>query len=139
MRIEAATVDSAHVIARLNETIHRLHCQLSPADFRTAPRDAVAAELAGMLSEVGTRAFAAWEDEISIGFCRLKIVTREPNCWIYGCRRLAVEQISVEPDFRRRRVGEYLMEVAFDFARRHGIDEVTLEYWSSNHAARDFY
>ena len=139
MRIEAATIESAAVIAKLNETVLQLHCELSPNDFQSATRESLTAELAKLLSEDGAHAFIAWDDNVPVGYCLLKFVEREPNPWTRGCRRLLVDQLSVGAEYRRRRVGTGLMEAAFNFARQQGIHEVTLEYWSTNHAARGFY
>jgi GNAT superfamily N-acetyltransferase len=95
--------------------------------------------LANLLSEDGTHAFIAWDDDAPVGYCLLKLVEREASPWTRGCRRLLVDQLSVEPEYRRQGVGTCLMEAAFNFARQQGIHELTLEYWSTNHAAREFY
>ena len=139
MRIEAATSEDAPVLAQLNEAIHRLHCQLAPGYFQGASRESVTAEFAKRIAEKDTHALIAWEDDKPIGYCVLKIVERKPNPWTCGFRRLSIEELSVEPEWRRRGIGTRLMEVAFQFAREQGIHEVTLEYWANNRAARAFY
>jgi ribosomal protein S18 acetylase RimI-like enzyme len=139
MRIERATPEDAEVIARLSQSIHQLHCELSPEYFVSAVRSSVVSELRSMLSEAETCGLLAWEGDNPIGYCLLKVIGREPNAWTCGFRRLLVDQISVEPEWRRRGVGRLLMEAAFQFARDQGIEEVFLEYWSNNELARAFY
>jgi ribosomal protein S18 acetylase RimI-like enzyme len=139
MHITVATAEDAAVIAKLSETIHSLHCQLSPNYFQSASRETVVAELAKILVEKDTHALVAWENDAPIGYCVLKIIEREPNPWTCGFRRLLVDQLSVEAEWRRRGVGTRLMEAAFHFAREQEIQEVTLEYWANNDSAREFY
>lgn len=139
MRITRATVDDADVLAHLNEAIHDLHCQISPAFFQRSPRTSVSTEFAKMLAEEDTCVFVAWDADTPVGYCVLKIIERAPNAWTRGFRRLLVDQLSVEPGYRRRGVGSRLMEASFEFAHERGIGEVTLEYWSTNVEAREFY
>ena len=139
MRIEPATSDDVATIAQLNVAIHDLHCQLAPDYFRAASPPAAAAELKELLADMDSRALIAWEEDVPVGYCVLKIVQREPNAWSAGFRRILVDALSVEPQWRRRGVGTRLMEAAFAFAREQGIRELMLEYWSNNAPAREFY
>lgn len=139
MRIQTATSDDADLISRLNEAIQQFHCQLAPEHFKSPSHDSVTAELRSMLSEEGMSGLIAWEGDTPIGYCLLKIVEREPNAWTCGFRRLLVDQLSVEPEWRRRGVGTLLVEAACQFAREHNINEIVLEYWTNNDMARKFY
>jgi ribosomal protein S18 acetylase RimI-like enzyme len=139
MRITRATAADAETIATLNESIHRLHCELAPDFFVSSSRETVVAGIKEALVEEGETGLIAWEGDTPIGYCMLKIFKREPNAWTRGFRRLLVDQLSVEPASRRRGVGTRLMEAAYEFARENEINEITLEYWANNDEAREFY
>jgi diamine N-acetyltransferase len=139
MRVQRATLADTEVIAQLKRSIHALHCQLAPEYFSSASHDAVVAALKPALSEKGSCCFIAWEGGLPIGYCLVKTIEREPNAWTTGFRRLLIDQLSVEPDCRRRGAGRLLMEAAYEFAREQGIHEITLEYWMDNDTARNFY
>jgi len=139
MRIERATSADIDVIAALNEAIHARHRELAPSYFRLYSRDNVVVALREFFAEPETCAVLAWEGPKPIGYCLLKVIEREPNAWTEGFRRLLVDQISVEPNAQRQGIGTLLMQEACQFAREHHINEVTLEYWANNDAARAFY
>jgi ribosomal protein S18 acetylase RimI-like enzyme len=139
IQIRTATPDDAETIAQLNESIHRLHCDLAPDYFVSASRDAIVAGVKEGLAEEGEVGLIAWEGDTPVGYCILKVLDREPNTWTRGFRRLLIDQLSVEPGRRRRGVGRLLMETAYKFARDQEINEIMLEYWANNDAARSFY
>jgi ribosomal protein S18 acetylase RimI-like enzyme len=135
MHVEPATSKDVELLAKLNATIHRLHRKLAPEYFVEAASEAIRL----WLDEESAHGLIAWEGSTPVGYCLLKIIEREPNAWTVGFRRLLVDQLSVEPEWRRRGAGTLLMDAACRFAREQQIDEVVLEYWSNNEMARAFY
>jgi ribosomal protein S18 acetylase RimI-like enzyme len=139
MRVEPATLDDAELLAQLNVSIQQFHCELIPEYFRPAAFDSVVAQLREMLSEPGAICFVAWIDEAPVGYCLAKEIERGPTAWSTAYRRLLVDQLSVNSQWRRRGIGTRLISQLTKFACERGIDELVLDYWSSNLVAKEFY
>jgi diamine N-acetyltransferase len=139
MDVRLATVGDVELIARLNESIQQFHCELVPEYFRPASTHAVVAALRELLAEHDTFCFVAWIDEKPVGYCLFKVVERDASAWATGSRRLHIDQLSVDSNWRRRGVGTLIMKTTNEFALEHNINEVVLDYWSRNSIARAFY
>ena len=58
---------------------------------------------------------------------------------MYFLDELHVNKIAVREDMRRKGLAGQLMDVCFEFARKHGLHRISLEVRESNTAARHFY
>jgi diamine N-acetyltransferase len=139
LQIETASPDDVNVIVSLNASIHELHDRLAPDFFHSAARELVRAEFAKLFTETNTRVLIAWDNGTPVGYCVLKTIELEPNASTRGFRRLYVDQMAVEPDWRRKGVGTATHGSGNSILARTNISEVVLEYWSNNDAARQFY
>lgn len=84
--------------------------------------------------ERSTVLIAEGEDGIPLGFISLKVTTD-----VTGSERGHVADLAVSECSRRRGAGRALMQAGEAWAREHGFDVLSLDVWSTNQRALEFY
>jgi len=105
---------------------------------RTAPSDnAILAGVERLMDQTDTEFLLSAPDDDSppLGVAQLRfrfcIWTASPDCWL--------EDLFVEAAARRRGVGESLVELTFERARKRGARRIELDTWETNDAALALY
>jgi predicted N-acetyltransferase YhbS len=139
IQILPASPAHAEAIARLNQSVHQLHLDRAPHFFRQ-PGDAERLEaFRELLTQANTRAFIAYADDEAIGYVLATIREQADNVYSPARRWLYVDQISVEPRWKRQGLGRQLMQVLLNEARAAGITELETDTWAFNNAAQAFF
>ncbi|MEM9776167.1 MAG: GNAT family N-acetyltransferase, partial [Chloroflexota bacterium] len=83
--------------------------------------------------------FIAWDGDAPVGYIWCIFQDLPENTFFYARKRVAVDQISVNPEYRGKGVGEQLMLMAEAFARERGVIELDLTTWAFNTQAHSFF
>ncbi len=137
--IRAAGPGDAVVLATLNAVVQRLHHEALPDEFKEPDQDGAAAFFAGQLVRREIAAFVADVDADAVGYAFAEELRRADNPFTFTRSALYVHHVAVVPGEQRRGAGRALMTAVDDEARRRGLDEVRLDYWSFNSRARRFF
>jgi ribosomal protein S18 acetylase RimI-like enzyme len=138
--VRQATADDAALLAELCQAVQEIHVAAHPNIFK--PLRADDPELiefyVSRLAD-GNIIYIAEVDSAGVGYILCQLVTRPENVFSYGQSRLYIDQMSVNAAYRSKGVGKRLMEKAFELAREHDVQVVTLSVWAFNEQAQRFY
>ncbi len=139
IQIMPASPAHAAELARLNQSVHQIHLDRVPRFFQQ-PGDTERTEAFGeLLTQATTRAFIAYADEAAIGYVVATIHERPANIYSPARRWLYVDQISVEPGWKKQGIGRQLMHAVLDCARSAGITELETDTWAFNDESQAFF
>jgi GNAT superfamily N-acetyltransferase len=120
--------------------VQRLHAEHHPGIFKMPAGEGFAdAFFAEMLADSAIKIFIAEEDDQAVGYMVCKLIERPENPFNFSMRYLLVDQISVRPQFRRKRVGEALLAQADALARQLDVKRIQLDSWDFNLDAHTFF
>lgn len=138
--VRAADERDLAAIVRLNRVVQALHAEAEPDFFRPAD-DLPGIEgfhLAG-IGEQGRKTLVAEVDGDVVGYVALVLQQRGAHTFAWAHRRLLVDQVGVDPAYRRCGVGRALMAQVEAMAAELSVPEVALDTWSFNEEARRFF
>lgn len=139
MVIERARLEDAPGIGRLHAIVHGLHTKRVSWYFRSKEPDWFTGVAREFLQQPGTKVLVAREEDIIVGYA-VGIVRRMQETEITRVNDvLYIEQIAVDPGFRRRGIGRKLVGALTKIAVEEGLDRVMLETWEFNETARRFF
>ena len=142
LTIREATAADEAVLGALFVELNELHAEALPDRFRgvdlAAGREFVRQHMVQLAEAGGTLLVAAHEGRV-IGFVEVG-VRHAPDLSIMVSRRYAHESaLAVTAGFRRRGVGQALMERAHGWARDQGLDHVEVVVYDFNGEAAALY
>jgi GNAT superfamily N-acetyltransferase len=134
MLVRGASVGDAETLAALNRFVHDMHLVRRP-DYFTPRR----------VEDVGAarpRVVAAWiaqEGDAAVGYLLMFVHERAQNAFRHACRWCEIDQIAVDPAWRRRGIGTALMTAALEEASARGVRDVELSSWAFNSDAHAMF
>jgi ribosomal protein S18 acetylase RimI-like enzyme len=139
MSIDIIETSDAHVIAPLIESVQNEHHERRPDWFKPYDRSTAVEGMQEMLEQPGKRCLVALVDDVAAGYALLTETERAESLVRHADRTLSIEQMSVDPEFRRQGVATALVNRIREIARDAKFDRISLTVWSDNKNARAFY
>jgi GNAT superfamily N-acetyltransferase len=130
--IRRATVADAELLAKLNGFVHDVHVAERPDQFKPTEPAELTHWFRERLGQATTLAWIAEESGRPVAFAlamhhrRAATPFAPPRDWF------EVDQVAVDPEYRRRGIGRQLLEIAIVAARDLRIPEVEVTSWSFN-------
>ncbi len=130
-------------IERINELLYQvcmIHHQGRPDLFRAGARKYSEQQLIDILHDEKTPVFAAVDDNDTLmgyAFCIFK-ETKGDNI-LTDIKSLYIDDLCVDEKFRGKGVGKALYQAVKKLARENGCYNLTLNVWSRNTSAHEFY
>ncbi|MBS11918.1 MAG: hypothetical protein CME19_10005 [Gemmatimonadetes bacterium] len=137
IRIEES--NDLDVIVPLNAAVQNEHHDRRSDWFKPFDPDAVRRSLEKMLAAGGAQILVAWVGETPAGYLLLIERIRWENALRSADRSLEIDQMSVEPQFRRHGIGRALVDRAKEIAKEESFDRIRLTVWFDNTGTRSFY
>jgi diamine N-acetyltransferase len=138
--LRRATVEDAALLAQLCQAVHEIHVAAQPDFFKPLSPDdpdliafyerELASDVIGYIAEV---------DGEPVGYMLCAVIGRHENIFSYAQSRLHIDQMSVNEAYRSQGVGKRLMDKAYELAKEHQVDTLTLSVWAFNEGAQRFY
>lgn len=75
-------------------------------------------------------------DEKVIGTCHLTLM---PSLTYQGSMRMQIEAVRIAKDYRGQKMGEWMMQQAFDYAKQHDVKMIQLTTNKLRSRAKQFY
>ena len=127
---------------RLNKLLYlvqALHAEARPDIFKIGAKKYTDEELSAIIANDDTPIFVLETDGVIAGyaFCIYQL-TRETG-QVLARKTLYIDDLCVDPDFRRQGVGTKLYRYVLNTAANNSCDSVTLNVWSVNPGAEEFY
>ncbi len=140
MKIRRAMPYDSKRINDLLFEVARIHSEGRPDIFKTAAKKYSDEELIKIIECDTTPIFVAVNDEdyvLGYAFCIYQIT--ENNILLQDRKTLYIDDICVDREVRGQHIGKSLYEFVTAFAKQEGFDSITLNVWSFNEGAYNFY
>ena len=139
MTVRRAVGRDAPALAALNRVVHDMHLARRPDYFKPTRADDVTAWFRERLDEPTTAAWIAEADGRPVGYVLTFFHERGENPFHRGRRWCEIDQIAVDPEWRRRGIGRALMAAALAEADTRGLGYVELFSWAFNTEAHAMF
>ena len=140
MDIRLATPKDAEIISELNKEAQQLHAEAFPNHFKSPSQETFPASfISQLLADPDKYIFIAFSKGSPVGYIYTQIIRRAETSLRKAWDRLYIHQMSVNQAFQRRGLGRALLQTAMNLAKERGISTISLDVWSFNTRAKDFY
>jgi ribosomal protein S18 acetylase RimI-like enzyme len=139
MLVRGASVGDAETLAALNRFVHDTHLVRRPDYFTPSHVEEVSAWFRKQLDHVSTAAWIAQEGDVAVGYLLMFVRERAQNAFRRARRWCEIDQIAVDPAWRRRGIGTALMTAALEEASARGVRDVELSSWAFNSDAHAMF
>ena len=140
MDIRLATPADAPSIVALNEDVQKLHAAALPHLFKPpSPATFPLPEVMDLLANSANYFYLAEVEREPVGYIYAEIRDQPENSFRYAVRFIHIHHISIRPAYRQRGYGECLVRQVLALAQEKGLSRITLDVWSFNTPARDFF
>lgn len=137
--IRMATEADLSAIGKLLLQVLTVHERLRPDLFRRGSRKYSDEELLCILKDETRPIFVYEEDNAVLGYAFCKVVDHAGDPVTTGYKNIFVDDLCVDEAARGRGIGGELMRYVFEWARKGGAYNVTLNVWCGNEDAIRFY
>ena len=138
--VRLAVEADAALLSSLNADVQALHAEALPWLFKPpGPETFTPADASALLAKPDNLVFLAEVGSDPAGYAYAEVVRRAETPLRYAYDEVHLHHISVRPAWRRRGVGEALVDAARQAASQRGIALLTLIVWSFNEGARAFF
>jgi diamine N-acetyltransferase len=137
--IRAAVLGDEQRLAFLNSFVQSIHVAKRPDSFKPSTQYEVVEWFCALLKDGSARIWIAEEAGAAIGYILTMIQERHENPFCRSRRWFEIDQIAVDPGFRRRGVAGALIQKAVITAAADGFDQVELCTWAFNEEAQSVF
>ncbi len=137
--IEIIETKDYNLLAELNEEIQTFHHKTVPNIFKPYDKAAISTFYKDALRNENAVAFAAKENDVTVGYVLLFVVNMNETPFQYARKYVLLDQILVVRNYQSKGVGSQLLDAVFSFAKALKIDRIELDHWTQNELARKFF
>ena len=141
MKIRRATEKDIPEIMGLLAQVNMVHHIGRPDLFKAGGTKYTPEELGGLLHDDDRPIFAAVDEgkDRMLGYAFCMFQKHENDSNLTDITTLYIDDLCVDENLRGQHVGSRLYEAVLDFARENGCYNVTLNVWTCNQSAMQFY
>jgi ribosomal protein S18 acetylase RimI-like enzyme len=140
VRIRRATEADLSALVRLNSIVQELHARNEPAAFKFPSDDSASKKLfQTLLNEPEHCVLVVEQGQAVVGYLFAREVKKDGDWLSPAQRHFMLENIGVDPAFRRQGFGRALIGAFFAEAKARGILRTEVVHWSFNENASRFF
>lgn len=139
MIIRRAEIKDINGINKLLRQVLDIHHNGRPDIFKADAKKYTDSELEEIISDDSRPIFVALEDENVLGYAFCMFVQHKDNNILTDILSLYIDDICVDESQRGRQIGKALYTFVQSFAKEGGCYNITLNVWSCNDGALEFY
>lgn len=127
---------------RINELlfqVQELHAKGRPDIFKLGAKKYTDDELQAIILDDTTPVFVYEQDGVIAGYAFCIYTETQENGQLHHRKVLYIDDLCVDSGFRRQGIGTKLYDYVLKTAKENGCDSVTLNVWSVNSSAENFY
>jgi GNAT superfamily N-acetyltransferase len=137
--IRTADIGDGKVLAKLNAFVQELHLQHRPDHFKETSVPHLEAWYESLLRKPATRAWIAEVKGEPVGYVLALCRDLPENPFTRARAWLEVDQLAVDPHYRRQGVGRALVSEAIAYAQETGLVSIEASSWSFNQEAHKLF
>lgn len=139
-RIRMARLEDIEAIMKLLGQVNDIHAKGRPDIFIAGKTKYSREETEQLIGNPENRIFVhADAEDHADGYCFCEIQDHSGHCNLLPFRTLYIDDLCVEEGHRGEGIGEKLFLHVKDWAKKMGFFNMTLNVWSCNPGAMDFY
>lgn len=135
MSIRLAETGDIAELARLNLQVQQLHLEAEPRFFKESEVSDVERFFRDALADPDKQVLVAVGEDTVVGYLLAEVRNRQENPFQPPRTWLQIDQIGVDPAYRRRGYGRSLMAQVVSLAEEMGIAELQAGVWVFNEAS----
>ena len=139
MEIRFAAPRDIPGIIDLLKQVGQVHHLGRPDIFRAGAQKYSAEQVLAMLDKPTDPIFVAYEGDKVLGYCFCQFKTTLDDPVIADFTTCYIDDLCVDENCRGKHIGKSLYEHTCRYAKEQGCYSVTLNVWSCNESAMDFY
>jgi diamine N-acetyltransferase len=137
--IRPAVVGDEALLADLNRFVQDPHLARRPDHFRPTQSEELAGWYRLLLEKPTTRIWIAEEGTSPVGYLLAVMHDVPENPFVQARRWCEIDQLAVDPSWRRQGVARALLLNAISAARAEGIARIEAASWSFNDGAHEVF
>ena len=131
--IRNALVGDEELLAKLNAFVQDVHLERRPDDFKPTTILELAGWYRSLLKQSTARTWIAEDEGLPVGYILTILHQRTDTPFSPERRWCEIDQIAVDPKYRRRGIARSLILKAIADVRADGIRHIEATSWSFNH------
>ncbi len=139
MDIRRAKENDLSGINKLLRQVLDVHHKGRPDIFKAGAKKYTDEELLKIIADDERPIFVATEGEEVVGYCFCIFKQHKDSNILTDIKTLYIDDLCVDEMSRGLGVGKRLYEYALDFAKKSGCYNLTLNVWTCNESAMEFY
>ena len=140
MLIRRATTEDMEGLNKLLMQVLMVHHYGRPDLFKPNAKKYTDEELIEIIKDDTAPIFVGVdENDDVLGYAFCKFIQHVDNNILTDVKTLYIDDLCVDEDRRGMHIGKQLYEYVLDFAKKHDCYNVTLNVWSCNENAMEFY
>lgn len=136
--IKFAKLKDKSAVNAIRKQVHALHAAARPDMFRQE-FEPVADRYDYYIKQYEYAVVVCVRDEKIVGFAVIKTENREETAFRVADKYLLVEELGVDEACKRQGVGTEIMNFVKQYAVKHDLSKIQLDYWAFNSSAAEFY
>ena len=132
------SIDFAAIL-ELKKQIHNFHAFSRPDFYRDSESPIEKTEFENILKNESYNVFVVEHKTIICGYAITKVVSFENKPLIVNHKRLFIDDICVDPKYRKMGIGKFILENLETICRSSGYSYLDLNVWNFNTTAIEFY
>ena len=139
MNIRLANKGDIPGLIRLLRQVGQVHHEIRPDIFPRGTQKYNEAALEALLEDENSPVFVAVEAEAMLGYCFCQLRRFRAGVCCVSRQELYIDDLCVEETCRGQGVAGHLFAYVKTWAKEAGFDFITLNVWSGNEPAMNFY
>ena len=135
---KAVDSDYSHIL-QLKRQVHEFHHAQRPDFYRTTKFPFEKTEFDNLINNKNSDIFIVEKDGIICGYAITKIIEFKDNPLVNNHKRLFIDDICIDNSFRKKGIGQFLMEKLELICKSDEFEYLDLNVWDFNTDAIDFY
>jgi ribosomal protein S18 acetylase RimI-like enzyme len=126
-------------ISELKKQVHNFHSSCRPDFYKYSESPFKRTEFENLLNNETHNVYVVESNNIIHGYAITKVIGFENNPLIVSHKRLFIDDICVDPKYRKMGIGKFIFENLETVCKSSGYSYLELNVWNFNTTAIEFY
>jgi len=126
-------------IIELKKQVHNFHSSIRPDFYKYSESPIEKTEFENILKNESYKVFVVELKNNICGYAITKVINFENNPLIVNHKRLFIDDICVDPNYRKMGIGKFILKNLETICKSSGYSYLDLNVWNFNTTAIEFY
>jgi len=139
IKFRKASINDYRIILILKKQIQNFHHCHKPDFYKKTDSPFSKNEFEKLLVSIDSNVYVVESGDKIYGYAITRVISFQANPLIVDHKRLFIDDIIIDPEYRKKGIGKFLIEKLESVCRSEGYNYLDLNVWSFNTEAIDFY